>query len=86
MFYSHDVLGKESYRRIPSAISFKGSPKPVPYFDLARHMRKIPIGELIPISPSLTEGLDKNEVWSGCYRPLKDYALRLASTTLFAVK
>ena len=78
VFYSHDVLGKETYRKIRSASSIRGSPKLLPYCDLARRMRQIPIGKVIPISPSLTDGLDKDEVWSGCYRSLEDFAPRLA--------
>ena len=55
----------------------KNLPNFVDYPKLSKHMRDISIGEVNDIS-DFTKDVHEDEIGAGLYRPLKDYALRLA--------
>ena len=78
VYYSHDVLGKEKYNKIRSANATKDVPNFVPYSVLSKKIRSIDIGTVRDINPDFTDGLPDDEIGEGCYRPLREYALRLA--------
>ena len=82
-YYSKDVMGKRKYqslRKSNSKAVFKGNkiPNVVSYETLSKTMKETDIGTLIPLSPTLTYGLDENEIKPGVYRNCREYVLRLS--------
>ena len=77
VYYSHNVFGKERYIKMRRASKSKNLPNFVDYPKLSKHMRDISIGEVNDIS-DFTKDVHEDEIGAGLYRPLKDYALRLA--------
>ena len=60
-----------STSKTPNIPNFVDCPK------LSKHIREIDIGKVKDIS-EFTKGVHEDEIGEGLYRPLKDYALRLA--------
>ena len=82
VYYSHNVMGKLKYLSIRKANKASTKENKVPnyisYEKLSKVINAIDIGELRNIKPTLTEGLDEEEVVDGCYRVCASYILRLA--------
>lgn len=73
------MLGKNKYISVRRANLRKGIPNLVPYANLAKRIREIDIGELIPIDGTLDyEDIDEDEKGFGYYRNLCTYLPRLA--------
>ena len=81
VYYSHHVMGKRKYinvRKANKSAVYKSTKVPnfVPYSVLSNHINSTDIGTVSNISPEFTQGLE--ECGEGMYRPLAEYALRLA--------
>ena len=81
VYYSHHVMGKRKYMDVRKAnksavYHSTNAPNVVPYSVLSNHINSTDIGTVLNISPEFTEGVD--ECGEGMYRPLAEYALRLA--------
>ena len=78
IYYSSSVLGKNKYMFVRRANETKNVPNVVPYVDLAKKIREIDIGEIIPIQGTLDHELHDDEKGVGVYRNLRTYLPRLA--------
>jgi hypothetical protein len=94
VYYSKGVMGKDKYRRVYKASSYKQapgqkraahikvancpSPRLVPYHRLMAYIKSIDIGKLHSVCDSLCDGLDECDKVNGCYRDIEDLLLRLA--------
>ena len=78
IYYSSSVLGKNKYLSVRRANKTKNVPNVVPYANLAKKIREIDIGEIIPIQGTLDHGLRDDEKGVGVYRNLRTYLPRLA--------
>ncbi|XP_028417490.1 uncharacterized protein LOC114541889 [Dendronephthya gigantea] len=95
VYYSKGIMGKDKYRRVYKANSYKqvvGSkraarikvancptPRLVPYDRLMRYIKSIDIGELFSVRENLCNGMDECEKVNGCYRDIEDLLVRLAN-------
>ena len=70
VYYSHDAMGKQKYKKMRRANKTKQKQVPnfVPWEKLSKHIRDIDIGKVKDIS-KFTKGVDEEEVGPGCYRP-----------------
>ena len=78
IYYSSSVLGKLKYISVRRANQAHNIPNVVPYVKLAKKIRAIDIGEIIPIEGTLDHGVHEDEKGVGVYRNLKTYLPRLA--------
>ena len=78
IYYCSNVLGKNKYISVRKANEKKNIPNVVPYLKLAKKIREVKIGELIPIEGTLDSGVPDDERGVGFYRNLKSYLPRLA--------
>ena len=94
MHYSKEVMGKDKYKRVYKASSYKQEPgkkramrikvancplsRLVPYHRLMSCIKSIDIGELHSVSENLCDGLDDCDKVIGCYRDIEDLLVRLA--------
>ena len=78
IYYCSNVLGKNKYIAVRKANEKRNIPNVVPYIKLAKKIREINIGELIPIEGTLDSNLLDEERGVGFYRNLQSYLPRLA--------
>ncbi len=94
MYYSNGIMGRDKYRSVYKASSFKQVskrkhaarinvancpiPKLVPYHRLMSFIKSIDIGKLHSVREELCEGLDESEKVNGCYRDIEELVLKLA--------
>ena len=78
IYYCSNVLGKKKYISVRKANVNKNIPNLVPYLKLAKKIRLVDIGELIPIEGTLDGGIQDEERGVGFYRNLQSYLPRLA--------
>lgn len=94
VYYSKEIMGKEKYRKVYKASSYKQevgqkrtmrimvancpSPRLVPFHSLMAYIKSIDIGQLYSVQENLCDGLDECDKVNGCYRDLEDLLLRLA--------
>ena len=81
MYLTHGICGKLRYQQWRNTGNRFAGPNFVPYRKLALAIKAIDIHResLRPISPSLTEGLDEDEIFPGMYRSCDQYIPHLAS-------
>ena len=77
VYYSHGVYGKRKYINVRKANKTPTIPNFVSYKSLSEHIRNIDIGTIRPINPDFTSSLDADEIGSGYFRDLVQYAPRL---------
>ena len=82
VYYSQDILGKRKYEKIRSANKSPKIANFVPYKKLSSAINQINIGSVQPLHPSLTSGIDENEIGEGMFRNLCEYVPRLAKMYL----
>ena len=70
IYYCSNVLGKNKYIAVRRANEKRNTPNVVPYVKLAKKIRQIDIGELIPIEGTLDDALLDEERGNGYYRNL----------------
>ena len=93
VYYSKGIMGKDKYRRIYKASSYKQepskraarnkvancpSPRLVPYHRLMAYIKSIDIGQLHSVRENLCDGLDECDMINGCYRDIEDLLVKLA--------
>lgn len=78
VYYCSNVLGKNKYMAIRKSIRKKHVCNLIPYIILAKQIRDIDIGELIPVQGTLDIGATVEEKGIGFYRNLKTYLPHLA--------
>ena len=83
VYYSQDVLGKKKYSSIRTANKSPNIVNFVPYKKLSEFISKIDIGNVQDIKPKYTVGLDNDDIGSGMYRNVLEFAPRLAKLYLY---
>ena len=94
VYYSKGIMGKDKYRRVYRASSYRQvpgkkravrikvancpSPRLVPYHRLMAYVKSIDIGQLHSVRENLCHGLDECDKVNGCYRDIEDLLLKLA--------
>ena len=95
MYYSKGIMGKDKYRVVYKASSYRQavgkkraarikvancpSPRFVPYDRLMRYIKSIDIGQLYSVSQNLCYGMDDCDKVNGCYRDIEDLLIKLAT-------
>ena len=94
VYYSKGIMGKDKYRRVYKASSYRQepgkkraarikvancpSPRLVPYHRLMAYIKSIDIGQLHSVRENLCNGLDECDKVNGCYRDIEDLLVKLA--------
>ena len=78
VYYSQNVMGKMKYVSVRKANKSSDVTNFIPYRKLSEYIQSINIESVKDINPKFTFGLDEDEIGSGMYQDLTDYALRLA--------
>ena len=94
VYYNSGVMGKDKYRSVYRASSYKQvvktkravcvkvancpTPRLVPYHRLMSYIKSIDIGKLHNVRQRLCDGLEESEKVNGCYREIEELLLKLA--------
>jgi hypothetical protein len=94
VYYNSGVMGKDKYRSVYRASSYKQvvntkravcvkvancpTPRLVPYHRLMSYIKSIDIGKLHNVCQLLCDGLEESEKVNGCYREIEELLLKLA--------